>query len=402
MIQPRRRPDAAAAAGAHPVEGFTAILKQERARADRFGSFFCLVSLALGRSASRKAWVEGFVEAVSRRLRTIDSLGWVDVTTLGVLLPATDLEGARTVAKDIERIALGRGVALFYTISRYPDASSSGGEDENERVSTDRGTTDSTPLLAVAKLPGWKRVADILGAVVILAVTAPLMLLLAVYIKVVSPGPLLFRQQRVGRHGRLFTMLKFRTMKHGCSQELHEQHIVARMRAGGNLAKMDSAGDERIIPGGRLVRKACLDELPQLFNVLRGQMSIVGPRPCLPYEAQVYERWHHERFDMLPGLTGLWQVNGKNRLTLTEMMRLDIAYSRGLSPWLDAKIALTTPFAILQYLGEAVANHVGARPRAALSELPATPEPVGAQAAPAAGPNALLRDDAPRARTLLA
>jgi len=402
MIQARRRPDAGAASGAHPVESFTAILKQERARADRFGSFFCLVALALGRNAARRSWSGVFVEAVSRRLRTIDSFGWVDRTTLGVHLPATDLEGARTVATDIERIALGRGVALFYSISRYPADPSAEGSDGHERISTERGTPGSTPLSAMARLPGWKRVADILGSVVILAVTAPLMLLLAVYIKVVSPGPLLFRQQRVGRHGRLFTMLKFRTMKHGCSQELHQQHIVERMRAGGNLAKMDSAGDDRIIPGGRLVRKACLDELPQLFNVLRGEMSIVGPRPCLPYEAQVYERWHRERFDMLPGLTGLWQVNGKNRLTLTEMMRLDIAYSRGLSPWLDTKIALTTPLAILQYLGEAVANHVGGKPRAAQSELPATSEPVGAHAAPAAGPNARLRDDAPSARPLLA
>ena len=403
MIRMKKRLDAREVQGAHPIDSFTAILKQERARADRFGTFFCLISLALGSKTARFSWLQGFVESVSRRLRTIDALGWIDRETIGVLLPATDIDGARTVAKDIERIAISSGVALFYTVTRYPAASASeGGVGEgNDSTSTDRTAFMSISSLATEKVPGWKRLADIVGSFVLIVVTAPLTILVSIYIKAVSRGPLLFKQQRVGRHGRLFTMFKFRTMVNGCSQEMHQQHIIARMRYGGSLEKMDAAGDARIIPGGRLLRKACIDELPQLINVLRGEMSIVGPRPCLQYEAQEYQRWHRERFDVMPGLTGLWQINGKNKLTLTEMMRLDVAYSRGLTLWLDVKIALRTAPAILQYMGEAVIKRLGEGAHEEKATNTADPGVAGTTVVPA-GQLAKVTNSPSHARTILA
>jgi lipopolysaccharide/colanic/teichoic acid biosynthesis glycosyltransferase len=402
MIKIRKRLNDREVQGAHPADSFAAILKQERARADRFETFFCLISLSLGSNAARIPWLQGFVKSVGQRLRTIDALGWIDRETLGVILPATDIEGARTVAKDIERIAISSGVALFYTVTRYPETSSPERAvgDRSDSTSTDRSSSLLISSLATRKLPEWKRFADIVGSFALIVAAAPLMILLSIYIKAVSRGPLLFKQQRIGRHGRPFTMLKFRTMEDGCSQEIHQQHIVARMRAGGNLEKMDSAGDARIIPGGKLLRKACIDELPQLINVLRGEMSIVGPRPCLPYEAHEYQRWHRERFDALPGLTGLWQISGKNKLTLTEMMRLDIAYSRSLTLWLDVKIALRTAPAILKYIGEAVINRLGTGTREQEASINVNPAPPRTTVAPEGQP-ALVMSSPAQPRTTL-
>ena len=171
----------------------------------------------------------------------------------------------------------------------------------------------------------------------------------------VSPGPALFTQKRVGRGGKLFTFVKFRTMKCGNDTKSHQEHIIRRIRAGESLAKLDDA-DSRIIPGGKFLRKACVDELPQLFNVLRGDMSLVGPRPCVTYEAREYQTWHKHRFDALPGMTGLWQVSGKNKLTITQMIRLDIAYEAKMSLWNDLSILARTIPAIVVMLVESLAK----------------------------------------------
>jgi lipopolysaccharide/colanic/teichoic acid biosynthesis glycosyltransferase len=171
-------------------------------------------------------------------------------------------------------------------------------------------------------------------------------LILALYIKIVSPrGSVLFRQERVGMGGEHFTCLKFRTMHCGNNAPVHATHVQTLIETDVPMEKLDNYA--AIIPLGNLLRKTCIDELPQLFNILRGDMSIVGPRPCMPYERDNYRPWHHERFGALPGLTGLWQVSGKNRLTFDQMMRLDIEYVRNLSPGLDMVIILKTPFAIL-------------------------------------------------------
>ena len=195
-------------------------------------------------------------------------------------------------------------------------------------------------------LPAWKRVLDIVFASGMLFAVSPIMVLSAIYIKTVSTGPVFFRQERIGQGGAAFTCLKFRSMFDGSNSKLHEEHVAKLVHDGGNMLKLHA--DPRILPGGRIMRLLCIDELPQLINVLRGEMSLVGPRPCLPYEAEYYLPWHRERFAQVPGITGLWQVSGKNALSFDEMVQLDIAYGQKLSLALDLWILLKTPFALLQ------------------------------------------------------
>jgi lipopolysaccharide/colanic/teichoic acid biosynthesis glycosyltransferase len=176
----------------------------------------------------------------------------------------------------------------------------------------------------------------------------PLGLLIGLMVKVVSPGPVLFKQQRVGYRGRLFTCLKFRTMAVNADTGIHAGHMVDLMKSGRPMTKLDAVGDSRLIRGGWLLRSCGLDELPQLINVLRGEMSLVGPRPCLAYECENYQRRHCRRFETPPGLTGFWQVNGKNRTTFEEMLDLDLYYVTHKSLGLDLAIMARTIPAIVQ------------------------------------------------------
>jgi len=215
-------------------------------------------------------------------------------------------------------------------------------------------TRNHVEFFFVDKVPVWKRALDIVGSLSLLVLASPVFLLLALYIKIVSPGPVFFKQTRVGYKGVPFMFWKFRTMKHGNNQGFHGKHAQSFILSGDvPMDKLDNH-DPRIIPGGRAIRKSCIDELPQLWNVLRGDMSLVGPRPCIPYEAQEYLRWHTHRFDVLPGLSGLWQVSGKNKLTFKQMIRLDIAYCRNMSLLNDLSIILRTPFAIAKMVLESL------------------------------------------------
>jgi lipopolysaccharide/colanic/teichoic acid biosynthesis glycosyltransferase len=196
-------------------------------------------------------------------------------------------------------------------------------------------------------IPFWKRALDIACLTIAIPLLLPLMLAIALIIKATSKGPLLFRQERIGFRGRRFVLLKFRTMVPGSDTGIHERHVTNLMASNVPMTKLDTHGDARLIPFGRQLRAAGLDELPQLINVLRGEMSFVGPRPCLPSEYEKYLSWQRERFDTLPGLTGLWQVSGKNRTTFKEMIALDIRYVRMRSLGLDLKIMLKTIPAIM-------------------------------------------------------
>ena len=191
-------------------------------------------------------------------------------------------------------------------------------------------------------VPRWKRLSDVSVVLLATPILLPLMVAVAVLVRIVSKGPILFRQERVGYLGRRFMCFKFRTMFVNSDTTVHQGHLDHLMDSDAPLVKMDAKGDPRIIPFGRLLRATGLDELPQLVNVLRGEMSLVGPRPCLPYEYNKYQRWQKERFNTLPGLTGLWQVGGKNNTTFTEMICLDISYARTRTMWLDLKILLKT------------------------------------------------------------
>jgi exopolysaccharide biosynthesis polyprenyl glycosylphosphotransferase len=194
-----------------------------------------------------------------------------------------------------------------------------------------------------------KRASDILVAGAALVLLAPLWLVLAALIKLDSRGPVLYAQERVGMDGRIFLFLKFRTMRAGSDDREHREYQRRYIKGQPDTNMGDSlrpvyklAADPRVTRVGRLLRRASLDELPQLLNVLRGDMSVVGPRPPIPYEVEAYELWHRKRLDMKPGMTGLWQVSGRNRLSFDEMVRLDLFYIENWSLWLDLKIMLRT------------------------------------------------------------
>lgn len=182
------------------------------------------------------------------------------------------------------------------------------------------------------------------------------MVVIAVAIKVLSPGPVFFRQKRIGLMGQEFTCLKFRTMKQGADTTAHQQLLTHLIHSDQPMTKMDRAGDSRLIPGAAFLRSSGLDELPQLFNVLAGEMSLVGPRPCTPNEFEQFQEWHKERCNTLPGLTGLWQVNGKNKTTFTEMIHMDIHYARNCSFWMDVKIMFRTFSTLLEQVRETHAD----------------------------------------------
>ena len=202
---------------------------------------------------------------------------------------------------------------------------------------------DPTPRAPCShEVPRWKRVLDVLLILAALPLLLPLMVFIAVFVRCVSAGPVLFRQERVGHLGRRFRCFKFRTMQVGNHTAVHQGHLKELMDSNAPMVKMDVKGDARIIPFGLPLRATGLDELPQVFNVLLGDMSLVGPRPCVPYEYEQYLTWQKERFDVLPGLTGFWQVSGKNNTTFEEMMRLDIYYARNSSVWMDLRIVFKT------------------------------------------------------------
>ena len=197
----------------------------------------------------------------------------------------------------------------------------------------------------------WKRTLDTILILLALPFLIPLTLFIALLIRSVSTGPVLFRQERVGYLGRRFMCFKFRTMFVDADATMHQGHLHHLMNSNTPMMKMDSRGDPRIIPFGLFLRASGLDELPQLINVLRGEMSLVGPRPCLPYEYEKYLPWQKERFGTVPGLTGLWQVSGKNKTTFVEMIQLDIKYAKNKTLWWDLKIILMTiPALIIQML----------------------------------------------------
>ena len=214
------------------------------------------------------------------------------------------------------------------------------------------GCLEETSSPDSISVPRWKRVLDIAIILVALPLLFPLMLAIALLIWVVSDGPILFRQERIGYRGRRFMCFKFRTMAAGNDTAVHKGHLQNLMKSDVPMVKMDLQGDPRIIRFGVPLRSSGLDELPQIINVLRGEMSLVGPRPCVPYEYAEYLPEQKERFNAIPGLTGLWQVSGKNKTTFAEMIQLDIDYSRKKTLWLDGKIILKTIPALIVQMQE--------------------------------------------------
>ncbi len=226
------------------------------------------------------------------------------------------------------------------------------------------------------EIPVWKRALDLFCIALALPVLIPVMTVIALGIWLASPGPVMYLSERVGYRGRRFICFKFRTMKVNAEVGSHQKHLETLMRSNVPMTKMDSKGDPRLIPFGSLIRATGLDELPQLFNVIGGEMSLVGPRPCIPYEYENYAPAQKRRFNSLPGLTGLWQVSGKNKTTFSEMIALDIQYAETKSLWLDLKIMFKTLPTLLGQVFESKSRKRAAAKAAALDAAAVRMEPV--------------------------
>lgn len=201
-------------------------------------------------------------------------------------------------------------------------------------------------------LPLWKRLIDITVCCAALPFFAVATFFVTVLMSISSPGPIFFHQERIGYMGRRFRLYKFRTMHVGADSAEHRAHFSALVTSNAPMQKLDAKGDTRLIPGGWILRASGMDELPQIINVLKGEMTLVGPRPCIPYEYDNYTPFQRSRFHATPGLTGLWQVSGKNRTTFDRMIQLDIQYVAERSLTLDVKILLRTVPAVLSQVLE--------------------------------------------------
>jgi len=203
-------------------------------------------------------------------------------------------------------------------------------------------------------MPFWKRTIDITCCLLAMPILGVCTLFVAIITNLVAPGPILFKQERIGYQGKRFKIYKFRTMHVAADTGIHQSYFKDLMQTNVPMTKLDAIGDKRLIPLGWIFRATGLDELPQLLNVLRGEMSLVGPRPCIPSEYEEYLPWQRERVNATPGLTGLWQVSGKNRTTFDEMVRFDIKYARNVALGQDIKIILGTIPALFQQVGDTV------------------------------------------------
>jgi lipopolysaccharide/colanic/teichoic acid biosynthesis glycosyltransferase len=352
--QQRTRPAITPAPGAHveqvlPRHFFLAQLHREKRRADRSGMLLSLVIYRLARSTppSDEAHLR---DLLLHSKRETDILGQLDDNVLAVICPDTGAEGIHRFIDKID----ARSGDLPYSVesATYPDhlfdglnASPTAFLGPNPLLLSDRHARSSDAYVL-------KRPLDILAGLVALVLLSPLMLITALAVKLSSPGPVIFRQTRLGKDGVPFCFYKFRSMVVNGDERIHREYVTALIK--GDIDKLnhqDAAAqvfqkikaDPRVTWVGRFIRKTSIDELPQLFNVLKGDMSLVGPRPPLPYEAGNYHSWHLRRvLDLRPGITGLWQVEGRGKVTFDEMVRLDLRYIGSSSLGLDLRILAKT------------------------------------------------------------
>ena len=339
----------------------------ERKRTERSTKPFLLMLLETGQYQSRENSEKIFASITSALLaatRETDVIGWykelgilgVIFTDLGIYdrnsLLSTMLARVSSILRDNLTFEQFNRIGISFHF--FPDTWDG---DINQRPSNptlypDLSTGDNRArLLSISK-----RAMDIVGSILLLILLSPVLLVVALAIKATSKGPVLFKQQRIGQHGKPFMFLKFRSMHANNDPTIHQEYVVKLIAGDAPSHPVSGNGDgvfkltkdSRITPLGGCLRRTSLDELPQLLNVLCGQMSLVGPRPALGYEVAAYQTWHRRRvLEVKPGITGLWQVSGRCRLKFDEAVRLDIRYAKHWSPWLDIKILLRTPQAVL-------------------------------------------------------
>jgi len=343
---------------------FKSVIHREHRRTDRVNRSFIVVLVNVDGVLDPTIW-DDVIEGLATAKRDTDYLGWYRTNeTLGLILTevsippqelaaAVDARVQRALARRVRLDVFARLTLTFHT---HPDTAPL---DRNE-----------APVYSVSPLPepprtapksallyaGIKRAIDIVGSASLLLLMAPFLFMIAALVKLMSPGPIFFRQVRVGQMKKPFTMLKFRTMHVNADSAVHQQFYSDFIKSpkskksavAAESAPFKLANDSRVTPIGAVLRKTSVDELPQLWNVLKGDMSLVGPRPPLPYELEQYERWHCRRvMDAKPGLTGLWQVEGRSRTSFDEMVRLDLRYARTCSLATDLRILLATPKAVI-------------------------------------------------------
>jgi len=333
---------------------FRRMLECERMRADRAGHQFCLLGFEL---QDTRRDLPKLARVLKRRIRLTDRAGILPDGRVGVFLPETPVAGGKRVSADVLRMALEKGISPCCTIYEYPtpdgqaegDVDQAGTEQRGSRSdpsSTGNGT-GGAELMLTKRMPAWKRGMDICGSLFGLVFVSPLLLVSAVAIKLDSRGPIFFRQQRRGLGGRAFTIYKFRTMVVGAAE--HQKELRHLSDQDGPAFKMKH--DPRVTRVGRWLRFTSIDELPQLWNVLRGDMSLVGPRPLPCDETDACSRWQKRRLSVVPGLTGLWQVRGRNKVTFDQWMRMDLNYAENYSFWQDVRILFMTIAAVLRGTG---------------------------------------------------
>ena len=321
-----------------PEHLFLTLLCIERKRSERTGASFALGLL----DVSRLPDASPLCDAVCSQMRATDMAGWYrEGSVIGIIfttLNGTPLPLTRaTLLSKIEDALSLTSTKIPVTLRFFP-------QDTSQDFYPDLFATRSRSTFHT-----MKRAIDIAGSLSALIFLSPVFLAIAVLIKLSSPGPVFFRQKRLGLLGRQFKFLKFRSMYTGNDPGIHKKYVANLIQGRKkHEAVYKIQNDPRVTPIGRFLRKSSLDELPQFLNVLKGEMSLVGPRPPIQYEMDKYSIWHKRRvLEVKPGITGLWQVMGRSRTTFDEMVRLDIRYINEQSLWLDFKILLQTPRAIL-------------------------------------------------------
>ena len=322
-------------------ERFREAMDRERARSDRWGQPLALLSLGVADRRTGRRTLLQIARILGRRLRLTDEAGWIDRRHIGILMPNTAGWGRLDAGgRDLLGVARFSAVAamqgVLLSVRLVPACRRAAGRRRRRarRGGSDRGygaVVLSRPAAVEAGRRHY-RLQPILGG------SCPLLLVLAGLVRLTSPGPVLFCQTRMGLGGRRFTLYKFRTMVAG-AERLKEQLRDCNEQEG---PVFEIQSNPRITPFGRFLRKFSLDEFPQMWNVLKGDMSLVGPRPPLPEEVAKYAVWQHRRLDVTPGLTCLWQVRGRSKISFTQWMRMDMQYIARCSPWCDARLLVET------------------------------------------------------------
>ncbi len=353
-------------------DAFRRMISIERKRTERSRKPFLLMLLDKGnRNGSEKNGkaLNHIVSALLAGTRETDVIGWYqDRHTVGVMFTDLVVEDKSSILSTMltrvsttlrDNLTFEQFNQISISFHFFPDDwdHDASGRPSNSTLYPDLSRNNTNRQL----LSGIKRMIDIVGSILALIIGAPLLLIIALAIKTTSRGPIFFRQQRIGQYGKCFTFLKFRSMHVNNDPSVHQEYVTKliagqaeRKPANGNgngngVYKLTN--DKRVTRVGAFLRRTSLDEVPQFLNVLKGDMSLVGPRPAIPYEVAAYQTWHRRRvLEVKPGITGLWQVNGRSRVTFDDMVRLDLRYARAWSPWMDIKILLRTPRAVM--LGE--------------------------------------------------